>query len=549
MKFYLLSLSIFSISLSYSQSWQWARSYGGNYSEQIAKSKNDSKGNSILAGWFMSDDITFGSTTHSLTSLGYDAYITKIDSTGTVLWSKKPVCNGGAGVFVFASTVDMNDNVIVVGTTDGASIDFGNGVVWTNDAPSISNLFIVKYNEDGTAQWTYNTFMTNASGINPTGITCDDNNNIYCVGTFTTINHVGFSGPDSDTLQSGTNNSSFLVKLGANGVFDNVTHAYGDNSNSALDEQGPRHINFGKDGYLYMIGNIEDLSDNSFDPFVRKINTNLSTVWTKSYNTNNSGYFNDIEVDNSGNSYITGHFNGSTLTMGGNTLTNPNTNNEHIRMITSLNSNGDFRWHKLLSGTQSMAYGLAMSPSGTIYVGGTLRDTLIFGVAAPLFDLIVFSLNPTNGSENWNLVAGQGFSDFSSKVINDVICDSQGKVYVLGNHSSPSLSFGTSTVTSNGLDDVFIAKIGSPGVASTTELENIYFDFYPNPVKNTLMLASDNSSDLNILLTDLSGKTVYETNKRFYQNTIDLSSFESGVYLLTVQKEKDIVYSGKLIKE
>ena len=75
---------------SNAQSWMWANGYGGSDFESSEQVATDSQGNSYIVGWFMSSSITFGTITHDLsTTNDTDGFLTKLDSNGVVLWSKK----------------------------------------------------------------------------------------------------------------------------------------------------------------------------------------------------------------------------------------------------------------------------------------------------------------------------------------------------------------------------------------------------------------------------------------------------------------------------
>jgi hypothetical protein len=106
----------------------WAKQQdGGGESEDIPHSvTTDSEGNIIVAGYFLSSSITFGSTTlTNADSESYDIFIVKYDSSGNVLWAKQQ--DGGGNDFDLAYTVatDSNDNIIVGGGFASSNIIFG----------------------------------------------------------------------------------------------------------------------------------------------------------------------------------------------------------------------------------------------------------------------------------------------------------------------------------------------------------------------------------------------------------------------------------------
>ena len=90
--------------------------------------------------------------------------------------------------------------------------------------------------------------------------------------------------------------------------------------------------------------------------------------------------------------------------------------------------------------------------------------------------------------------------------------------------------------------------IGSIGTAivSTPEIVTSHLNIYPNPANDFVVIEAKNISEITIL--DLSGKVIYQTNTNSPKTRIDISSFNTGVYLLSV-KDNDALYSQKLVVE
>ena len=71
---------------------------------------------------------------------------------------------------------------------------------------------------------------------------------------------------------------------------------------------------------------------------------------------------------------------------------------------------------------------------------------------------------------------------------------------------------------------------------------------FPNPTSGILSLESAKDNIQKIMITDISGKLIIEKTEMQQTQTIDLSGFESGVYILSIQTDKE-VFSSKIIKE
>lgn len=81
--------------------------------------------------------------------------------------------------------------------------------------------------------------------------------------------------------------------------------------------------------------------------------------------------------------------------------------------------------------------------------------------------------------------------------------------------------------------------------------ENIVFDqdlnIYPNPAHNLLTIQNNGEGLYFIELSSLNGQLIYSTRMEGTTHQIDLSSFEKGVYFITI-RSKDSVTTRKIIK-
>jgi PA domain/Secretion system C-terminal sorting domain len=98
---------------------------------------------------------------------------------------------------------------------------------------------------------------------------------------------------------------------------------------------------------------------------------------------------------------------------------------------------------------------------------------------------------------------------------------------------------------------VFSGQFTAPSL-SNTEFETKYgIKVYPNPSNNGLFNLSmkDFSSKLNIQVTDLNGRLVYDAKNIDFntEKSIDLSAVQSGVYILKINSD-EINFSKKIIK-
>jgi len=166
----------------------------------------------------------------------------------------------------------------------------------------------------------------------------------------------------------------------------------------------------------------------------------------------------DIAIDSSGNSYVTGFFK-ETASFGSTTLTSSGSTDI---FIAKLDSSGNWLWAKKAGGTSpDYSWSIATDSSGNSYVTGSFREIASFGsttlTSSGDADIFVAKLD---SSGNWLWVKQAGGTDYNTGC--GIAIDSSGKSYVTGLFSGTA-SFGSTNLTSSGQDDIFVAKLDSSG--------------------------------------------------------------------------------------
>jgi hypothetical protein len=127
----------------------WAKSAGGTSSDGGSCVSTDASGNIYMSGVFYSPNITFGSTTLTITdTTSYsDIFIAKYDVSGNVLWAKSAGSTyNDKGISVSA---DTSGNAYITGYFQSAIITFGSTTL-TNASSNFADIFIAKYSGTGT---------------------------------------------------------------------------------------------------------------------------------------------------------------------------------------------------------------------------------------------------------------------------------------------------------------------------------------------------------------------------------------------------------------
>ncbi len=211
----------------------------------------------------------------------WDAFLSKYDATGTLLWSRQYGTSGsdvGDGVFA-----DGLGNVYISGATDGSLHGPNAGE---------SDAFVRKYDANGTHQWTrqFGTIGSESGG----GPSVDGIGNIYISGT--TRGDLG--GPNEGEADA------YVRKYDANGMHE-WTRQLGTGSIEF-------HVDVSADGLggVYITGSTEGSlggpNAGFDDAFISKFDGSGGFQWTRQLSTSSGDLSYGIATDGEGNAYITG---------------------------------------------------------------------------------------------------------------------------------------------------------------------------------------------------------------------------------------------------
>ncbi|MGC9362901.1 MAG: SBBP repeat-containing protein, partial [Candidatus Syntrophosphaera sp.] len=163
-------------------------------------------------------------------------------------------------------------------------------------------------------------------------------------------------------------------------------------------------------------------------------------------------------ADDQGNQYITGSFE-ETADFGSTTLTS--SGNKDI-FVAKLDGDGNWLWAKKAGGTAyDYGQGIVLDGSGNVFVTGYFRDVADFGdislTSNGYDDIFVAKLDP-DGNWIWATSAGAASSDSAQ----DITIDASGNLYITGLFMQ-STTIGSTTLTSSGGSDIFVARMDSGG--------------------------------------------------------------------------------------
>lgn len=286
---------------------------------------------------------------------------------------------------------------------------------------------------------------------------------------------------------------------------------------------------------------------NSFDGYLVRMDSLGGIKWIKTFGYSGYDAITAIGVDSLNDIYITGgfqdsiSFNGTTLTCSGQDI-----------FIVKYSSNGNLIWAKQTNATGNTGFAgsIDVSGNGTSYITGNFTGLVSFGP---------YSISTSNTSDMFlarynNNGDCLGVRNFGYATGNSVVTDNSGNPICAGSFQN-TVTCGSSTLTSNGYFDIFIAKsdvfTGSGGNERTYNNQLI---IYANPNKGSFRVQlPDVITDLRgALLTvyDVQGKEVARFNLENTEENpqLEINNATSGFYTVRLVKDKQI-FTGKLVVE
>ncbi|MEZ4656774.1 MAG: Ig-like domain-containing protein [Caldilineaceae bacterium] len=414
---------IFISKLDSNGAFVWVKSLGGLVIDEARAIALDSTGNIYVTGDFRGTvdfDPSGNAAGSDLTSAGdYDMFITKRDSAGEFVWSKS-----------FGSTsLDQGYDVAVgsdlrVYTTGqfSGTVNFDpSGATTTYQLTSSGyDPYISALNSDGTVAWA--NFVKGPANERGQGVAVDSSNNVFLVGYY--------GGQNTDFNPTGTPSipnyagvrDIFLVKYDANGVFQ----------------------------------------------------------WVRGIGNTGNDYASDVDVDATGNVYVTGTFVGTVDFDPGTgilELSSASPDKKDI-FVAKFNNNGALQWAKKAGGPgDDEGYHIEVNSSGNVVTTGYFTDTVDFDPGAGTAeltsagdkDIFVWALDANGDYVDAAAMGGPG-EDLGYSVTTD----NSGNVYTTGAfHGTADFdpTAGVDNKTSGGNADIFVSKLNffssTPNIAPT----------------------------------------------------------------------------------
>lgn len=417
-KYTLIGLTIFFLKTISAQQYFGTTVFGNAGIETNYDMAVDSQGNIFSVGLY-TGSLTVGTTTVNHNGGNADAYLTKHDSEGNPLWIKS--FGGQADDVAITVAVDSNDDVILSGYFQGSGsnsfdADPGPDVYQLSQTSIIlsRDCFIVKVNNDGDFIWARQVSNPSGGAANEdaTSIKIDNFNNIYIVGSY---NYADFdTGPGQDIYLS----------------TDNGNH---------------------KDGFVLKINNYGDYQ------------------WVKTFKSADHVVVTSIDIDDLGNLYLAGRYEGILDMDPSNSVQNsPISNGSFDAFLVKLDLNGNFIWGIGFGGAGYDNPNFVKCIDTAVYIGGTIIGNQ--------------DLDPSSGFDNQTVLGSSdgyvakynqdgsylnsykigGSTDTETEEVYRVLEGPNGNLFLTGSFlDTTDFNNGSSTAisTSNGNLDAYILEI------------------------------------------------------------------------------------------
>lgn len=553
----LLIFHLFTISIvvnSQITNWEWAKN-GNGYIEALAI-ENDADGNVYSAGWTGNLVDVYGYPPISMPSY-YSVFTAKCDSLGNPIW----VATASSDYYVYINDIatDVYKNVFITGYFEGDSLSIG-GLVFYNTNVAMfgnaKNFFVSKLDSLGNFVWTKVGNCANDSYGNR--ICIDNSGNIYIDGvySFTPMTL------DTITLPSGTTEDIFVAKYTTNGdiVWAKHLDGWGYESSVAMSYDGMNNVYIG--GFhpnFISIG-----SDTLFGggAFILKLDLSGNVVWFK----NTSGYIRSISANAIGDVYTSGTFYGTIIiandtliaAAGGGYSDFFFAKYDSAGNAIWAKREGGARAENceyLIADQSGNVYLSAIFESISITIGGNTFSNPASSIGNT--NDILYIKYDSSGTFQWVKCIGGDKSDYSNGIVLD---ENRNMLYALGTFDSSNITFGSTTFTNSGIanpfnvitPNLFLAKLSELPVSVYEISNDSEISIYPNPFQDDFSFSIEQhtkGTDYKIQLTDVIGKIIYEAEINSSQGKVVPSlDTKSGVCFLRVITKDGVYKCKKIVK-
>ena len=373
---------------------------------------------------------------------------------GSTIWAIR--AGGGAAETVTACAVDATGNFYLTGQFQGKS-QFGSTKLVSagND-----DIYLSKVDPKGKFIWTIRAGGTETD-LGP-DLSLDGSGNVYLTN--------GVKGPadfGSLTVKASQSPRLYVARATPAGKFDWLYGAQGTGLSRgrgiALDTAGNIHLTGRFEGEM-VLGTSKHKAAGNSDILMAKLGKKGDVIWVRPVGGPGWEGGSDLGIDPKGNVLVSGQYQSTSVTFGGTTL---KPHGKASLFLTRLDSKGKYLWAIGIGGAKLYEYAIARYPmhmaidsAGNSILTGYFTGTVQFGkftISSPgTPDVFVSKVGPA-GKVSWVTTAGGNGYD-----IGTAVALAGGGYYVVGKFQL-NAKFGAKTLTSKGINDVYLGRLDSLG--------------------------------------------------------------------------------------
>lgn len=352
--------------------------------------------------------------------------------------------------------IDNNGNIYITGSFASANAVFSGSTIANSGSAGSADYFLAKYNRAGDLQW-----VKRAQGADDDegmAVATDAAGNIYVTGSF-----------ESQTITFGATTLTNAATTGVSDIFHvkynpagNVlwANSYGgtqvETGNSIVaDAAGNTYLTGNFYSLSVLFGNFGVINSGASDAFVTKFNVNGTPLWSRQIGGGLTDNGKDIGVDGSGNVYVTGDYNSTSISSFSPAITNAG---GFDIFMAKYDSAGNLLFGLRAGGADDEAANALVMNGSNYFIAGYFESNSLVLNAITLNNSasrnMFFAKYNSAGTAQWAMRAAADANSSPS----DVAVDGAGNLYATGVFNMPALTFGSYTLNNGGGLDAFIVK-------------------------------------------------------------------------------------------